>query len=114
VTLDVDTPFVSLLLTPLDDQPLLRSRRVLVTALARERPAGARFSADGSQLLDAGGPPLLMEPVQATLRFAGGAPRAVHVLDVYGVPTGRQVPLAADGSFRIDGRYATYYYEVVR
>jgi hypothetical protein len=114
VTLDVDTPFVSLLLTPLDDQPLLRSRRVLVTALARERPTGARFSPDGSRLLDAGGPPLLMEPVQATIRFAGGAPSVVRVLDVHGVPTGRQVPLASDGSFRIDGRYATYYYEVVR
>ena len=58
--------------------------------------------------------PLLLEPVQATLRIDGPAPASVRPLDPWGVPTGETVPLADDGSFHIDGRYRAYYYEVRR
>lgn len=114
VTAEIETPFVSLLFTPLDDRPLAASARVLVTALARDRQQGARYSADGTALERLGAPPLWMEPVQATLRLEGPRPERVEALDVYGVPTGRTVPVADDGSFRIDGRYRSYYYEIRR
>jgi len=114
VDVEVDTPFVSLLFTPLDNQPLAASKHILITAMARDKQTGARYNEDGTALLALGAPPLLMEPVQATIRFEGEAPTEVNALDVYGVPTDRSVELDADGGFRIDGRYRTYYYEVKR
>ncbi len=114
LTATITTPFVSVIFTPLDNAELAESKRILITALAQDKQTGAEYNADGSQLLEMGRPPLLMEPVQATIRFKGAAPQEVNVLDVYGVPTGRKVEVNADGSFRIDGTYATYYYEVKR
>jgi len=110
----VRTPFVSLILTPLDDADLASSKHVLVTAMARDRQTGTRYSSDGQRLTTIGAPPLLMEPVQATIALKGGAPSAVNVLDVYGVPTGKRVEVNADGSFAISGKYRTFYYEVKR
>ena len=114
VTLRLDTPAVSLLLTPLDDRPLRESRHVLITALARDRQQGSIYAQRGSQLLDKGSPVLWLEPVVATLRLRGDRPTQVRALDQYGVFSGNTVPIAEDGSFRIDGRYQAYYYEVVR
>jgi hypothetical protein len=114
VTVDVKTPFVSLLFTPLDDRPLEESEHVLITALARDKQTGTEYSEDGRTLRTIGGPPLLMEPVQATVRLRGAAPSRVNALDVYGVPTGQSVPVDGDGRFTIDGRFRTYYYEVRR
>lgn len=113
VRVEVATPFVSLLFTPLDDAPLVSSRRILVTAMARDKQAGTEYAADGSRLLKAGGPPLLLEPVRARLTFKGTAPAEVRALDLYGVPTGQKVPVEA-GAFSIDGRYRACYYEVRR
>lgn len=110
----VKTPFVSLILTPLDDRPLAESKQILVTAVARDMQTGTKYSEDGKRLLALGGPPLLMEPVQATIKLKGAKPKAVNVLDVYGVPTGQTVKPATDGSFAISGAHRTYYYEVKR
>jgi hypothetical protein len=114
VSIDVKTPFVSLLFTPLDDRPLRESEHVLITALARDKQTGTEYSEDGRTLRTIGGPPLLMEPVQAAIRFQGAAPSRVNVLDVYGVPTGRTVAVDDEGRFTIDGRFRAYYYEVRR
>lgn len=112
----VATPFISLIFTPLDDLPLAESRCILVTAMARDRQAGAEYNADASRLLQVGGPPLLLEPVQATVRLEGVPPRSVRPLDLHGDPArgGAVVPLDPDGSFRLDGRWQACYYEVRR
>ncbi len=109
----VQTRFVSLLFTPLDDQPLAESGHVLITALARDRQTGTVYNEDGTHLEQIGGPPLLLEPVEARIMLKGPPPRTVRALDVYGVPTDRTVEL--DGkAFAIDGRYRTYLYEITR
>ena len=109
------TPFVSTIFTPLDDLPLAQSRHILITALARDKQTGTRYSADGTRLESTGTAPLLLEPVQATLRFTGAKPVSVTPCDHYGVPMpGKSVPIAADGSITIDGTYRAYYYEVKR
>ena len=113
VRVQVRTPFVSLLFTPLDDQTLVESKHILITAMARDAQTGTEYNADGTQLLRAGGPPLLMEPVQATLSFRGAPITSATVVDIYGVPTTRSVARQGN-TFDIDGRYATYYYEVKR
>jgi hypothetical protein len=115
VTATFKTPFVSTLFTPLDDAPLRESKHILITALAQDKQSGARYSADGTQLESTGTAPLLLEPVQATIKLAGASPVTVTPCDHYGVPmANKQVPVAADGSFAIDGSYRAYYYEVNR
>ena len=115
VTATVRTEFVSLIFTPLDDAPLAESKHILITALAQDKQTGARYNADGTQLEAAGTPPLLLEPVQATLKFTGAKPASVLPCDHYGVPmAGKSVPPSNDGSFTIDGTYRAYYYEVKR
>ena len=112
---DVKTPMMSTIFTPLDDQPLASSRHILITAMARDKQTGAKYSDDGTKLITAGTAPLLMEPVQATLKFAGTKPVSITPCDHYGFPvSGKSVPVAADGSFVIDGTYRAYYYELRR
>lgn len=113
-TATIRTPFVSLLLTPLDNESLERSNHILITAMARDKQTGAVYNGDWSRLEQVGGPPLLMEPVQASLRFKGQTPAQVRALDLYGVPTEKSLDIQPDGSFSIDGTYQTYYYEVKR
>jgi hypothetical protein len=107
------TPFVSLLFTPLDNRPLIESEHILVTALAKDKQHGTIYSSDGTELIECGGPPLFLEPVQADLTFKGGPLTSVKVVDVYGVPTPQQVEYTGN-TFSIDARYATYYYQVKR
>ena len=115
VEVSFKTPFVSTIFTPLDDQPLAQSQRILITALAQDKQTGTRYSADSTKLEATGTAPLLLEPVQATIKFAGSKPTSVTPCDHYGVPiAGSSVPIAADGSFAIDGTYRAYYYAVKR
>jgi hypothetical protein len=107
------TPFVSLLFTPLDNKPLVESAHILITAMAQDKQFGTVYNEDGTQLIETGGPPLLLEPVQATLTFKGAPLTSVKVVDVYGVPTSKQVERTGN-TFGIDGRYASYYYQVKR
>ena len=113
VELEIKTPFVSLIFTPLDDRPLVESEQILITAMARDRQKGSKFNADWSALEVVGGPPLLLEPVQATIKLAGDQPAKVEPLDIYGVPT-ETIVTHENNSFIIDGRYASYYYQVKR
>jgi hypothetical protein len=114
VTIRCETPFVSMIFTPLDDLPLVESKRILITALARDQQSGAHYSNDGTRLEAVGTAPLLLEPVQATIEFRGPLPRKVRPLDHYGVPSEQSVPIGIHGSIRIDGSYRASYYEVTR
>jgi hypothetical protein len=110
---NIATPFISLLFTPLDNRPLIASEHILITAMAQDKQYGTAYNADGTELIETGGPPLLLEPVQATITFKGSPVTSVKVVDVYGVPTDQDVERTGN-TFRIDGRYATYYYEAKR
>ena len=107
------TPFISLLFTPLDNRPLIESEHILITAMAQDKQFGTVYKDDGTELIETGGPPLLLEPVRATITFKGAELTSVNVVDVYGVPTSQQVERTGN-TFEIDGRYATYYYQVKR
>jgi hypothetical protein len=113
VTVELQTEFVSLLFTSLDGEPLSGSQSILVTALARDQQTSATYSEDGTELVTLGGPPLLLEPVQATLTFEGEEITEVRTLNAYGVPTGT-VDDVEGATVRIDGRWATAWYQVVR
>jgi uncharacterized protein (TIGR03382 family) len=111
VSVSVTTPFVSLLITALDDLPIDESRRVLVTAVAREKWTGSEIEGvgPGARLVSLGGPPLMLEPVQASLRFSTAFDSA-QALDVQGREVAKPLAPGADGTYTLDGRYATVYY----
>ena len=54
-------------------------------AVARDIQTGAAYNDDATELLSVGGPPLLLEPVQADLTLAGVT--KVTALDVDAAPT---------------------------
>ena len=111
VNISVNTSFVSLLITAMDNQPISISRKVLVTAIAQERWTGSEIEGVGDEsLLNAlGGPPLMMEPVQAKLTFNAEFTSA-EALDVHGRSTGKMVEPDSEGAYHIDGRFSTMYY----
>ena len=115
VEMRVETGFVSILVTSLDDRPIDASRHLLITAMARDRQTGARYSADGTRLENVGGPPLLMEPVKAQIRISGfTSPINARPLDALGVPQGNLVEASDEGWLTIDGRYRAFSYDVRR
>ena len=109
----VNTPFVSLLFTAMDNVPLTQSRNILITALAQDQQRGSTYNANGTQLTAIGSDPLELQPVKATITVKGSAINGVRVLDVYGVPTASSVARTGN-QFTIDGRYASYYYQITR
>lgn len=113
VRIRVKTGFVSLIFSSLDGRDLVQSRSILLTALARDRQSGAVYSEDQTELTAVGGPPLLLEPVEARITLEGTPPEQVEVLDLDGVPTAEHVPVEG-GSFAIDGRFRTYLYHIRR
>ncbi len=116
LTLEPTDQFAVVLVTALGrDQTLDDADRLLVTVMARARNSGMHYSDDGTELLELGGPPILLEPVRATLRFDDAdTPATVRLLDHDGLSTDRTRPLD-DGRLVIDGRAdRTPYYLIER
>ena len=111
------TPFSVLLITSLEQGvPLDRTKSALITAAARARNTGMEYNATGTELLNMGKAPILMEPVQTTIKLPKGA--KVYLLDHAGRKTGKSVAPAKKGKdfteFLLDGaQYKTIYYEAV-
>jgi hypothetical protein len=81
--------------------------------MAQDKQLGTVYNEDGTELLETGGPPLLLEPLQASLTFKGAPLYSVNAVDVYGIPTDKHIE-CTDNTFDIDGRYAAYYYQLKR
>ncbi|HTU18380.1 MAG TPA: hypothetical protein VMG10_10005 [Gemmataceae bacterium] len=114
VRIQLDCPFASLFLTALDrDADLANSKRALITVLARESNTDFSYFTPDNKVMNNGRPPILLEPVKATVSLAGRPIEAVNILDHDGRRTGRTVTVQ-DGRFTIDGtKDKAIYYEVV-
>jgi hypothetical protein len=114
VKLRLDSPFASLFLTALErEEDLVSCKRALITVLARQCNTGFTYLASDNTVLNNGGPPMLLEPVKATVTIASRPIAAVNVLDHEGHRTGRTLPVT-DGRFTLDGvKDKAIYYEVV-
>ncbi len=89
---DVDNAFAALTLSAIDDAPIARARRLLLTAGARVTNTGLQRNADRTRTTQQGGAPSLIEPVTGTvtLRALSGPVRGVsaRALDGAGKPIG--------------------------
>jgi len=114
VRIRLDSPFASLFLTALErGEDLAGCKRALITVLARQSNTGFTYFAPDNKVLKNGGPPILMEPVKATLTIAGRAIEAVNILDHDGRRTSRTLTVT-DGRITLDGaKDKAVYYEVV-
>ncbi len=102
VSIQSSTDFAAIYVTAQEPQATIASsNRLLVVAIARARNSGTRILR-GSRLLDRGGPPILMEPVQARIGIRKGGQPKVHILDHDGRRTGNTIPIT-EGTFQIDG-----------
>jgi hypothetical protein len=110
VRIEAQTPFCQVVLSSLDDQPLVRSKRLLLTAVARAENTGQVYNPSRTSLLDEGKPPILVEPVRATITLKGVRATRVHILDHHGRRTGKTLPIT-NGKITI-GNEKTFWYEI--
>lgn len=114
VKVRLDVPFASLFITALErDNDLKTCKRALVSVLARQSNTGFTYFAPDKKVLNNGGPPILLEPVKATVSISDRKIAKVNVLDHDGRRTGRTVPVT-DGRFTLDGaKDKAIYYELL-
>jgi hypothetical protein len=114
VKIRLDSEFASLFLTALESgKDLADGKRALLTVVARQSNTGFSYFTPDNRVLKNGGPPMLLEPVKATVTIAGRPIEAVNVLDHDGRRTGRTLAVS-DGRFTLDGaKDKALYYEVV-
>jgi hypothetical protein len=114
VKIRLDSPFGSLFLTALEPgEDLASGKRALLTVLARQSNTGFTYFETDHRVLKNGGPPILLEPVKATLTITRRPIASVNVLDHDGRRTGGTLPVT-DGRFTLDGtKDRAIYYEVL-
>ena len=114
VSIRVASPYASIFLTALGkDETLANASAALLTAVARNCNSGFRYFAVDAKVLDNGKPPILLEPVKASIAISGRTVAAVNVLDHDGRRTGKTLSVDG-GQFTLDGaRDKTMYYEVL-
>jgi hypothetical protein len=117
LTAQLDNRFVSITLSALDDKPLARAGRMLLTAAARAGNTGMQWNENRTALMQAGSAPTVIEPVtgQLLLRNLAQARKVMLVaLDGRGQPIG--APLNAqkttDGWQLQLGAAVTTWYEI--
>jgi hypothetical protein len=114
VTVKLDSPFAAFVLTAAGrDEDLSKAKRALISVMARSSNTGFTYFGPDNRVMKNGSPPILLEPVKATVTIAGREIEAVHVLDHDGKRTGRTLPVAG-GRFALDGsKDKAVYYEVL-
>jgi hypothetical protein len=114
VTVKVDSPFAVFVLTAAGrDEDLSKGKRALISVMARSSNTGFSYFGPDNRVLKNGGPPILLEPVKATVAIGSRDIEAVHILDHDGKRTGRTLPVTG-GRFTIDGsKDKAIYYEVL-
>jgi len=111
----VDNPFCAIMLSALDNAPLARSSKMLLTAGARVSNTGMKWNEKRNSLVDWGTAPAVIEPVAGaiTLRNLEGAQKVeVVALNSGGHPLGAPVQAkktAAGWEFPIGTSATTWY-----
>ena len=112
---DIDTPFAVVSVSSLDGNAISNSLRLLVTTAARVENTGQVADHALTRVLQAGGAPVICEPVVGALRMELGMNNpALYPVSIDG-SYGSAVPLAvSNGVARVElsGEYQTLFYEI--
>jgi len=114
ITITSRSPYASIILTALDQHATLdNTKSALLTVVARAVSTGFTVNTLNNHMLNPGGSPLLVEPVQADITINNRAVSAVNVLSQNGALTQKTVPVQ-NNAFHIDSTNdQTLYYQVV-
>jgi hypothetical protein len=63
------TPFATIAISSLTDEPISKSKRLLLTAVGRTENTGFKYNITHTKVLDRGNAPILIEPIEATIEF---------------------------------------------
>jgi hypothetical protein len=111
LTLKTDNEFAVILITSLEkEKGIANANRILVTTIARAQNTGMKFSDDRNELLAHGDAPVLLEPVNLSMKIDRKEQPKITVLDHSGKKTNRMLS-AENGWINIDGAQtkAIYY-----
>ena len=112
-TIECRTPFAVIFVTSLDrGKSIVQTDRILVTALARAQNTDMVYNEEKSELLQTGQAPVLMEPVDLTLRIRRPGMCTVYPLDSAGRRSGRSVAVRGRDIVLDARRFKTIYYEL--
>lgn len=113
LSVELETPFAVVLVTALEkERDLSDSEHILVTTIARARNTGMKYNEDGTEVLEVGTAPILLEPVRLKLDMHRKGSPVVHILDHVGRRTGKKIPVN-DNVIVLDGAASrTIYYEI--
>ena len=106
---DLRNDFAAVILTSRDGVALDRSRRILMTAVARCWNTGTRYNSLKTRFAESGKPPILLEPVRGTVSFPASRELAVYPLDFSGKRTGRGTTSYRDGRLTVSIGDAVHY-----
>ena len=112
---DVENPFCAITLSALDDQPVARSKRLLLTTTARVANSGMRWDASRQSLEDWGKSPACIETVRGRVVLRGleqASGVSAQPLDGAGHPQGpvlKAVKTDGGWSLALDGGPTTWY-----
>ena len=106
--------FATILVTSLEkEKSIKKSKRLLVTAIARARNTGMQYNKDKTRLIKAGGAPILVEPVDFSMKIKRWGKPKINVLDHSGRRTGKVIEPKRK-EFQLKGtKYKTMYYEIL-
>ena len=108
------SPYASIILTSLRKNATLKTTdSALRTVIARNCNSNFSYLTLDNRVMNNGGPPILLEPVQATITINDRRIAVVNILDADGKLTGKALPVT-HGAFTVDGtKDKTMYYQVV-
>lgn len=111
VTLQSHSPYGAIYVSAVSpDGTIAGDDHLLVTTIARVRNTGMKVIA--GEMVERGGPPMLVEPVRVDLTLRRPGRAVVHVLDHDGQRTGRTLPVQ-NGRVTLDGaKTRAVYYEI--
>jgi len=116
----LENPHATVIATSLDDKPLARSTRILISAVGNAANRGATLNASRTAWQDPGTAPVMLEPIVGKIELTGltgdAANATVHYLSQSGQRVGN-VPISTRPGvvqFEMKAEYRTLHYEIVR
>jgi hypothetical protein len=120
LSVHVTNRWTAVLATSLEDRPIARAARILISAVGNAVNRGMTFEPSGAALTDAGTSPVLLEPMSGTVVLTGLTEDTTNTNVYYLSISGQRraaVPVQTGPgtvSFDLKPEYKTLHYEVVR
>jgi len=111
LTLKTDNEFAVILVTSLEkEKGIADARKILVTTIARAQNTGMKFSDDRTELLERGDAPILLEPVNLSMKIERNTKPKITVLDHSGRKTDQTISVANQWISLDGSKTKTIYY----